>query len=123
MIEREARIDADRGPIARVIYNRLQRGMPLQIDATVQYALGKQKERLLYADLEVASPYNTYKVPGLPPGPIASPGRAALRAALDPPPAPWIYYVLSDPSGAHAFAANSADFERLKAEARRKGLI
>ena len=123
MVEREAKVDPDRGPIARVIYNRLERRMPLQIDATVQYALGKQKERLLYTDLEVASPYNTYKIPGLPPGPIASPGRAALEATLAPPAGPWIYYVLSDASGAHAFAATSSEFERLLAEARRKGLI
>ena len=97
--------------------------MPLQIDATVQYALGQQKERLLFSDLEVSSPYNTYKIPGLPPGPIASPGRAALEATLAPPPGPWIYYVLSDANGAHAFATTPGEFERLLGEARRKGLI
>jgi UPF0755 protein len=123
LVEREARVDEDRRPIARVIYNRLDRGMPLQIDATVQYALGKQKERLLLKDLEVDSPYNTYKIPGLPPGPIASPGRESLRAALDPPPSPYIYYVLSDANGKHAFAATAAEFERYKAEARSKGLL
>lgn len=123
LVEREARVDQDRGPVARVVYNRLARRMMLQIDATVQYALGVQKERLLYSDLEVASPYNTYKVAGLPPGPIASPGRAALRAALDPPPGPWLYYVLADADGRHAFTETSAEFERLKAEAQRKGLL
>jgi UPF0755 protein len=123
LVEREARVDEDRAPIARVIYNRLDRRMPLQIDATVQYALGKQKERLLLRDLEIDSPYNTYKIPGLPPGPIASPGRESLQAVLDPPPSPYIYYVLADANGKHAFAATSAEFERFKAEARAKGLL
>ncbi|HEX2192087.1 MAG TPA: endolytic transglycosylase MltG [Acidimicrobiales bacterium] len=123
LVEREARVDEDRSPIARVIYNRLDRNMPLQIDATVQYALGKQKERLLLKDLEVDHPYNTYKIAGLPPGPIASPGRESLEAALDPPPSPHIYYVLSDANGKHAFAATAAEFERFKAEARSKGLL
>ena len=123
LVEREARVDEDREPIARVIYNRLSRRMPLQIDATVQYALGKQKERLLLKDLEVDSPYNTYKIPGLPPAPIASPGRESLQAVLGPPPSPYIYYVLADANGKHAFAATSAEFERFKAEARAKGLL
>ncbi len=123
LVEREARVDEDRSPIARVIYNRLDRDMPLQIDATVQYALGKQKERLLLKDLEIDHPYNTYKIAGLPPGPIASPGRESLEAALAPPPSPYIYYVLSDANGKHAFAATAAEFERYKAEARSKGLL
>ena len=123
LVEREAKVDEDRAPIARVIYNRLQKGMPLQIDATVQYALGKQKERLLLKDLEVNSPYNTYKIPGLPPGPIASPGRKSLQAVIDPPPSPYLYYVLADANGKHAFAATAAEFEHLKAEARSKGLL
>ena len=123
MVEREARVHEDRGPVARVIYNRVERGMRLQIDATVQYALGEQKQSLLNSDLEIDSPYNTYKVEGLPPGPIASPGRAALEAALAPPPGPWIYYVLADPSGKHAFTDSESEFFRLKAEAQAKGLL
>jgi UPF0755 protein len=123
MVEREAKVDEDRSPIARVIYNRLQKGMPLQIDATVQYALGKQKEHLTEKDLKVSSPYNTYANKGLPPGPIASPGRKSLEAALDPPPSPYIYYVLADANGRHAFASTADEFERLKAEARSKGLL
>jgi UPF0755 protein len=122
LVEREARVDEDRAPIARVIYNRLDRRMPLQIDATVQYALGKQKEVLLFKDLEIDSPYNTYKIPGLPPGPIASPGRESLQAVLDPPPSPHIYYVLIDASGKHGFAATDGEFNRLLAEAKSKGL-
>ncbi len=123
LVEREARVPEDRAPIARVIYNRLERDMPLQIDATVQYALGKQKERLLLSDLEIASPYNTYKIPGLPPGPIASPGPEVLASVLDPPPSPFFYYVLADADGRHAFAATAEEHARLVAEARAKGLL
>ncbi|HEX2024252.1 MAG TPA: endolytic transglycosylase MltG [Acidimicrobiales bacterium] len=123
LVEREARVDEDRAPIARVIYNRLARGMPLEIDATVQYALGKQKERLLLSDLEIASPYNTYKIPGLPPGPIASPGRSVLDAVLDPPPSPYLFYVLADANGKHAFSATGEEHARRVAEARAKGLL
>lgn len=123
MVEREARVDEDRGPVARVIYNRLRIGMPLQIDATVQFALGQQKERLLNRDLEVESPYNTYKRTGLPPGPIANPGRESLEAAMAPPDGPWIYYVLADANGKHAFTDSAAEFGRLKAEAQAKGLL
>lgn len=123
LVEREAKVDEDRGPIARVIYNRLAHGMPLQIDATVEYALGVHKDRLTNKDLELASPYNTYRVKGLPPTPIASPGRKSLMAALDPPPGPWLYYVLIDPNGKHAFATTPQEFEKLKAEAHAKGLV
>jgi UPF0755 protein len=123
LVEREAKVDADRGMIARVIYNRLQAGMPLQIDATVQYVLGVNKVPLLDRDLQVDSPYNTYRVKGLPPGPIASPGRKSLQAALAPTPGPWLYYVLADASGRHAFATTPAEFDRLKAQAHAKGLL
>jgi UPF0755 protein len=78
---------------------------------------------VLNRDLEVNSPFNTYRVKGLPPGPISSPGRPSLAAALDPAPGPWIYYVLSDANGKHAFTDSSAEFERLKAAAHAKGLL
>lgn len=123
LVEREARVPQDRGPIARVIYNRLERGMLLQIDATVQYALGAQKERLLFRDLEIDSPYNSYKYAGLPPGPIASPGRAALAAALDPARGTWLYFVLADADGSHVFADTLAEHNRNVAAARQKGLL
>ena len=123
LVESEAKVPEDRAPIARVIYNRLARGMPLQIDATVQYALGAHHERVLNRDLAVNSPYNTYRVKGLPPGPISSPGRSSLAAALDPAPGPWIYYVLADANGKHAFTDSSAEFEKLKAAAHAKGLL
>ena len=122
MVEREAKVPEDRGPIARVIYNRLDQGMRLQIDATVLYALGEHKDVVLDKDLEVDSPYNTYKVDGLPPGPIASPGKASLQAALQPTPGPWLYYVLSEPNGKHAFATTLDEFNRLVADARARGV-
>jgi UPF0755 protein len=123
MVEREAKVPEDRGKIARVIVNRLQRGMKLQIDATVLYALGVQTTAITAHDLAVASPYNTYVVPGLPPGPIASPGRASLEAALNPTPGPWLYYVLADSAGHHAFASTPQEFDRLRAQAQAKGLL
>jgi UPF0755 protein len=123
LIEREAKIDADRGKIARVIQNRLGKNMKLQIDATVEYAEGVHKTRLLDSDLKTQSPYNTYLVAGLPPGPIGGPGKASLLAALQPTPGPWLYYVLIDKSGAHGFATTPAEFERLKQEAHAKGLL
>ena len=123
LVESEAKVHEDRPLIASVIRNRLQKGMQLQIDATVLYALGKHKERVLYKDLEVDSPYNTYRIDGLPPTPISAVGKASLEAMLDPAETTYIYYVLSDKSGKHAFATTSAEFEALKAEARRKGLL
>jgi UPF0755 protein len=116
-------VPEDRPLIASVITNRLQKGMKLQIDATVLYALGEHKDRVLYRDLEVDSPYNTYKVDGLPPTPISAAGKASLEAMLHPEATNYLYYVLSDKSGKHAFAATATEFEALKAEARRKGLL
>jgi len=108
MVEREAKKDEERPVIAGVIYNRMSRGMPLQIDATVQYALGGTKSKIYHKDLEVDSPYNTYKINGLPPGPIAMPGRASLLAAVNPARTNYLYYV-AKPDGAHAFAATLAE--------------
>jgi UPF0755 protein len=97
LVEAEANRDQDRGKVARVIYNRLETDATnhlLQIDATVNYALGRDLGlSLTQQDLQVDSPYNTRKYPGLPPGPIESPGDAAIAAATDPTPGDWIYYV------------------------------
>jgi UPF0755 protein len=123
MIEREAKVPGDRPKVARVIYNRLHAHKLLQIDATVQYAIGHPKKRLSDQDLHVHSPYNTYKYAGLPPTPIASPGEAAIRAALQPASGDWLYYVLIAPDGRHAFTASAAEFQRLKAQAKAKGLL
>lgn len=102
MIEREAVVDKDRPLIAGVIENRLRKGMPLQIDATVLYALGYHKSRVLYKDLKKPSPYNTYLHKGLPPGPIASPGLPSLLAALRPARHDYLYYVAA-PDRTHIF--------------------
>jgi UPF0755 protein len=123
MVEREAKVAEDRPRVARVIYNRLQRDMLLQVDAALIYGLGGDKPRLLNRDLESDSPYNTYRRKGLPPTPIASPGRAALQAALAPEPGAWLFYVLADRDGRHAFAVTDAEFERLRRQAQAKGLL
>jgi UPF0755 protein len=121
MIEREAKVDADRPKIAAVIYNRLAAGRRLEVDATVQYAVGHT--RLTARDLRSSSPYNTYVHLGLPPTPIAAPGEAAIRAALQPADGDWIYYVLASKDGAHAFTNSYQEFLRRKAEAKAKGLL
>jgi UPF0755 protein len=116
MIEREAKFDEDRAKIARVIYNRLKKAPRLlQIDATVQYALNKYSP-LLLEDLKVQSPYNTYLHPGLPPTPIASPGLASIEAALAPADGNWMYYLVCDADGHHAFTNSYAEFLRLKSD-------
>jgi len=102
MIEKEAMHDADRPLIAAVIYNRLKKGMPLQIDATVLYGMGRWKSRVLHKDLQHPSPYNTYRRKGLPPGPIANPGLASIRAALNPAEVDYLYYV-AKADGYHHF--------------------
>jgi UPF0755 protein len=138
MVEREAKVDADRAKIARVIYNRLAMGMLLQIDATLLY---KQNPNLSFAELKaIDTLYNTYLYEGLPPTPIANPGRASIRAALNPAPNPppgdpicvdlpqptdcqYIYYVIADKNGGHVFAATLEQHEANVEEARRKGLL
>jgi UPF0755 protein len=118
LIEREAWVDDDRDKVSAVIHNRLAEGMPLQIDATVQYALPEENRELTFEDYEVDSPYNTYLHPGLPPTPIASPGLASLRAALDPADADYLYFVVVDPeTGEHAFAETYEEFLSLKDQA------
>jgi UPF0755 protein len=102
IVEREARLPEERPVIAAVYYNRLRKGMLLQADPTVQYALGHHVGRVLYKDLTVASPYNTYVHKGLPPGPVASPGVASLDAAANPASVPYLYFVASR-DGHHEF--------------------
>jgi UPF0755 protein len=104
IIEKEARVATERPIISAVYHNRLKRGMLLQADPTVLYALGRHANRVLYRDLEVKSPYNTYRNPGLPPGPIASPGIASIEAALFPADVPFLYFV-AHPDGHHEFRA------------------
>lgn len=118
LIEREAVLEEERPLVAAVIYNRLDRGMLLQIDASVQYALPEWKEVLTYADLKTPSPYNTYLHAGLPPGPICSPGLASIKAALDPAPTDHLYYVATG-NGGHFFTSDYDEFLRAKEEAQR----
>ena len=122
MVEREAKLAEDRGLVAQVVYNRLRRGMRLQVDATVLYALGGARTTLTSADLAVASPYNTYQVTGLPPAPIACPGRLALTAALQPPPGDYLYYVVVRADGKEAFSSSLAGQEANIRLARERGL-
>jgi UPF0755 protein len=123
MIEREAVVPEDRGKIARVIYNRIGADMRLDIDATVLYALGDAQRTLNATDLAVDSPYNTRLYMGLPPTPIAAPGRASLEAALAPTPGDWLYYVIADAEGRHFFTDSFSDFNDAVAEAENNGLI
>jgi len=111
MVEREAKVDQDRPLIASVYYNRLRLGMPLQCDATVQYALPVHKARLMYSDLRIDSPYNTYLHRGLPPGPICNPGRLSIEAAIAPANTDYLYYV-AGPSGQHIFSRTLAEQDR-----------
>lgn len=115
MIERETRVDKERPLVSSVIYNRLDRGMRLEIDATIEYVLPGNRFRLRYSDLRIDSPYNTYRNKGLPPGPISNPGLASLKAAADPAETDYIYYVLTGKNGTHTFATNERDFLEAKA--------
>ena len=120
MIEREAQRPEDRAKVAQVIYNRLARGWSLGIDATIVYAVG---ERELTADLlAVNSPFNTRVLVGLPPTPIAAPGRASLEAALNPEDGPWMYFVLTSPDGTLSFSETDEEFLRDKAICQELGL-
>ena len=111
MIEEEAKLDEERALIAGVIYNRIELGMTLGIDATLLYDDPTPDGQLSFSDLEFDSPYNTRINPGLPPTPIASPGRASLEAALNPADTTFLFYVLCGPDGHHEFGETSAEHE------------
>jgi UPF0755 protein len=121
IVEKEARRPEERPIIAGVYLNRLRRGMRLQADPTVQYALGTTKARLLYRDIDSVAddPYNTYTHAGLPPGPIASPGAASLRAVLWPADVPYLYFV-ARPDGSHVFSITERQHVRAKNRIRRE---
>ena len=122
LVERETPLESERPLVAGVFYNRLGRGLPLQCDPTVQYALaleGRPTQIVHHADLRVESPYNTYLRPGLPPGPIANPGEAALRAAMDPAKTDFMYFVAND-AGGHFFSKTLEEHNRNVARYRRR---
>jgi UPF0755 protein len=104
IVEAEARLPEELPLISAVYHNRLKRGMRLEADPTVAYAMGGYKGRLYYKDLEIDSPYNTYKHAGLPPGPIGNPGRAAIRAALHPDSTCRAIYFVAQGNGGHIFS-------------------
>lgn len=122
LIERETRFDEERAKVSRVIHNRLAKKMRLEIDATVVYALGGDKTRVLLKDLQVDSPYNTYKIPGLPPTPIASPSSASLDAAVSPIDGPWLFYVVTEPDGRHSFGTTFQEHQANIRLAEKRGL-
>ncbi len=108
LVEREGKVDAERPLIAGVYYNRLERGMPLQVDASLEYSFKRHKNVITYADLALDSPYNTYRHTGLPPTPIANPGLPSLRAAFFPQRSDYLYYVAMG-NGRHAFSRTLAE--------------
>jgi UPF0755 protein len=108
IVEMEVQRDEERPVVAAVYLNRLKIGMPLMADPTVSYALGKKPGRVLLRDLRVKSPYNTYLKAGLPPGPIASPGAASMRASLNPAKVPYRFFVAA-PDGHHEFRRTYAE--------------
>jgi UPF0755 protein len=132
IVERESRSNEERPVVAGVLLNRLKKGMPLQCDATVQYALERaresgqlasgRKEQLLYRDIDAVadSPYNTYKIAGLPPGPICSPGQRSLEAAARPKSHDYLYYVMSPALGEHRFSSDYSEFLRHKRQYKRE---
>jgi UPF0755 protein len=111
MIESETRLDAERPDVAQVIYNRLNSGIALGIDATLAYGLEKSGNELTVADLQTDGPYNTRTRPGLPPTPISAPGEASLNAALNPSSGSLLYYVLQSADGSHFFTDDYAEFQ------------
>lgn len=113
VVEKEGLTDEDREKVAEVFNQRMKIGMKLQSDVTVLYALGIRKELVLYKDLEVDSPYNTYKIPGLPIGPVCNPGRHAIEASISPKETKNIFFIIVK-DGPHLFTANYNEFLKVK---------
>lgn len=120
IVEREAKLQEELPVISAVFHNRLRRGYLLQADATVQYALGSRRDRLLWRDIRSVAdhPYNTYHHAGLPPGPIGAPGDAAIDATLSPAPVDYMYFVAL-PDGSHIFSHTNAEHNRARNRANR----
>ena len=123
LIEAEAKLDEDRPLVSSVIRNRLDQNMLLQIDATVHYSLQKRKNQVLLIDLQVDSPYNTYKYTSLPPTPISGFGEKSMEAIFNTPENQFIYYLLTDINGKMTFTDNYEEFINLKNKAKDEGVI
>ena len=111
LIEKEAKKEVDRPKIASVIYNRINKNMPLQIDATILYIIG-HKDKLYNKDLAVKSPYNTYLNKGLPPSPICNPGIKSINAAIHPANTDYLFYVLNSKTNEHIFSKTYAEHSK-----------
>ncbi|MER6104975.1 endolytic transglycosylase MltG [Streptomyces sp. NPDC001832] len=111
IVQAEADTDDDMGKVARVIYNRLERGMPLQMDSTLNYALNRSTLETTTGDTKIDSPYNSYERKGLPPTPIGNPGEQAMTAAITPTPGSWLYFVTVAP-GDTRFTSSYAEHQR-----------
>ena len=122
IVEKEGVIAKNLGPVARVIYNRLDQDMPLQMDSTVLYALGQDGGPVTQADRRIASPYNTYLNKGLTPTPTCFPSEASLEAALHPPDGSWLYFVVVEQDGTEAFADTFAGQQANEALAAQRGV-
>jgi len=123
LIQREAGVEEDRPLIASVIYNRLEQGMPLQIDATVVYALGASPGRVLAEHLEIESPWNTYTIKGLPPTPIGTAQFESIAAAADPADSDYLFYVLVASDGRHGFSVTYEEHQEKIAKAKADGVL
>ncbi|MET9138542.1 endolytic transglycosylase MltG [Streptomyces parvulus] len=115
IVQAEAAAKEDMGKVARVVFNRLERGMPLQMDSTINYALGRSTLDTATKDTRIDSPYNSYQRMGLPPTPIDNPGDVAMTAAINPTPGDWLYFVTVKP-GDTRFTADYAEHQRNVAE-------
>jgi len=122
IIEAETRMASERPLVSQVIQNRLAIGMTLSMDSTVAYVMDVHRDRLLYVDLEIDSPYNTYMYPGLPIGPISNPGASSLNAAVNPSGDDYLFFTLYDiETGAHYFSRTYAEHSAADARARARG--
>ncbi len=123
LIQKEAGVDEDRPMIASVIYNRLERGMPLQLDVTVIYALGENPGRVLGEHLKVDSPWNTYLIPGLPPTPIGTMQMASIEAAADPATSDYLFFVVVSEDGKAGFSKTYEEHKEKIAKAKAEGIL
>ena len=115
ILEKEATTEEDKGLVSGILWNRISKGMPLQVDAPFLYLFGKKSSEITVTDLQVKSAYNTYRNKGLPAGPIGNPGIVAIRAAIHPTLSPYVYY-LSDKDGVMHYAKTFAEHVANKAK-------